>query len=190
MPKKSIQCDLSPEQSAKTLDVLEARFECNMNRHQNIEWSEVRTKLSSSLKKLKILYDMEQSGGEPDVVGIDQETGEYLFMDCSPESPLGRRSLCYDRQGLESRKENQPKGNAIETAVSMGIELLTEEQYRHLQSLGEFDSKTSSWIKTPPAVRALGGALFADFRYGQVFVYHNGAQSYFGVRGFRGVLKI
>lgn len=181
---------LPPKQREELLRVLKTRFEKNMRRHEGIEWISVQTKLEARPEKLWSLQEMENTGGEPDVVGQDEQTGEYLFMDCSAESPQGRRSLCYDREGLESRKEHRPDDSAIEMAAAMGVELLTEAQYRALQELGNFDSKTSSWVITPPEIRRLGGALFCDRRYGQVFVYHNGAQSYYGARGFRGVLKV
>ena len=172
------------------LSALKARFEKNMNRHKGVEWSKVQAKLEDNAEKLRSLNEMEQTGGEPDVVGHDKKTGEYIFYDCSAESPDGRRSVCYDREGLESRKEHKPGGNAMDMAAAMGIELLTEEQYRSLQKLGEFDTKTSSWLTTPSDIRKLGGALFGDRRYGTVFVYHNGAQSYYAARGFRGALKV
>jgi hypothetical protein len=182
--------DLSQEQCEELLSVLRARFEQNMNRHQGLEWAKVQTKLEANTEKMWSLHEMERTGGEPDVVGQDNKTGEYLFYDCSPESPKGRRSVCYDREGLESRKEFKPENNAIDMAAAMGIELLTEEQYRELQKLGNFDTKTSSWVKTPSEIRKLGGALFADFRYGNVFVYHNGAPSYYAARAFRGSLSV
>lgn len=182
--------NLSPEQCEELLSVLKARFEQNMNRHQGLEWTKVQTKLEANTDKIWSLNEMEITGGEPDVVGQDNKTGEYLFYDCSPESPKGRRSICYDREGLESRKEFKPENNAIDMAAAMGIELLTEEQYRKLQKLGNFDTKTSSWLKTPPEIRKLGGALFADFRYGNVFVYHNSAPSYYAARAFRGSLVV
>lgn len=169
---------------------LERRFEKNRGRHPGIKWSAVQARLEGRAEKLRILAEMERSGGEPDVISYDLKTGEFTFCDCSPESPPGRRSLCYDREALEARKRNKPAGSAVEMAASMGIELLSEEQYRALQKRGEFDLKTSSWVKTPPAIRALGGALFCDRRYGQVFVYHNGAESYYAVRGFRGLIKL
>lgn len=172
------------------LGVLKARFEKNRNRHQGLEWAEVQAKLEASPKKLGSLQEMESTGGEPDVVGHDETTGEYIFYDCSAESPKGRRSVCYDREGWESRKEHRPENNAMEMAAALGIELLTEEQYRELQTLGKFDLKTSSWVKTPPGIRNLGGALFCDRRYDAVFVYHNGASSYYAVRGFRGCLRV
>ena len=182
--------DLSPEQCEELLSVLRARFEQNMNRHQGLEWAKVQTKLEANTEKMWSLHEMERTGGEPDVVGQDNKTGEYLFYDCSPESPKGRRSVCYDREAQESRKEFKPENNAIDMAAAMGIELLTEEQYRKLQKLGNFDTKTSSWVKTPSEIRKLGGALFTDFRYGNVFVYHNGAPSYYAARAFRGSLSV
>jgi len=172
------------------LKTLKTRFEKNMNRHKGLQWAHVQVKLEANVEKLRSLHEMEKTGGEPDVVGYDKKTGEYIFFDCSAESPKGRRSVCYDREGLESRKEFKPENNAVDMAAAMGIELLTEEQYRDLQKLGTFDAKTSSWVKTPSDIRKLGGAIFADFRYGKVFVYHNGAQSYYGVRAFRGSLKV
>ncbi len=172
------------------LKILEERFKKNSSRHTGIEWDSVCSKLKFRIDKLNSLFDMESTGGEPDVTGFDSETGEFIFMDCSPETPAGRRSICYDREALDSRKEFKPLSSAIDMAESMGIELLTEDQYRELQKLGSFDCKTSSWIKTPPEIRALGGALFADCRYGRVFIYHNGAQSYYSGRGFRGKLKV
>ncbi|MCK6618512.1 MAG: DUF4256 domain-containing protein [Cyclobacteriaceae bacterium] len=161
-----------------------------MKRHQELKWDTVQARLKAQADKLWSLHEMEKTGGEPDVVGVDKKTGEYIFYDCSPESPAGRRSLCYDRQAWELRKEHKPKSNATDMAAAMGIDLLTEAEYRQLQQLGTFDTKTSSWIKTPEAIRKLGGALFCDYRYGQVFVYHNGAESYYAVRGFRGILRI
>ena len=191
---------LSPEQREEILSTLKARFEKNMNRHKGLEWRDVQARLVANSDKdgaenLWSLSEMESTGGEPDVVvpmsvGKDKKTGEYIFYDCSPESPKGRRSFCYDREALEARKENKPENNAIDMAAAMGIELLTEEQYRHLQKLGKFDLKTSSWVKTPPGIRKLGGALFCDRRYDTVFVYHNGADSYYAARGFRGSLKV
>src|SRR3989339_875239 len=181
---------LSPKQSEELLKTLKTRFEKNMNRHKGIEWTKVEAKLAAITEKLWSLNEMEKTGGEPDVVGYDKNTGEYIFYDCSAESPKDRRSLCYDREALESRKEHKPKNNAVDMAAAMGIELLTEEQYRELQKLGNFDTKTSSWVKTPSDIRKLGGALFADFRYGNVFVYHNGAESYYAVRGFRGSVRV
>jgi hypothetical protein len=190
MNKKAAKKELSPVQRDGLLKALKARFEKNMSRHKGLDWAKVKARLEVKIEKLWALNEMEKTGGEPDVVGHDKKTGEFIFCDCSAESPQGRRSCCYDRKGLESRKENQPEHNAIDTAAAMGIELLTEEQYRELQKLGNFDSKTSSWVKTPVEIRKLGGALFADFRYGNVFVYHNGAQSYYGARGFRGLLRV
>ena len=181
---------LSPEQRKELLEELKAHFEKNMNRHQAVDWAKVQAKLKARTEKLWSLSEMERTGGEPDVVGHDKKTGEYIFYDCSAESPNGRRSLCYDREALESRKEHKPKDNALDMAAAMGIELLTEEQYRELQKLGEFDTKTSSWVKTPSAIRKLGGALFCDRRYNTVFVYHNGAESYYAARGFRGWLRV
>ena len=169
---------------------LKDRFEKNMPRHPEIDWSSVEAKLKAFPERLQALEEMERTGGEPDVIGSDEKTGEFIFCDCSLESPTGRRSLCYDRVALDSRKENKPSGNALETAASMGIELLTEQQYRELQERGEFDRKTSSWVKTPDKIRDLGGAIFGDRRYDQVFVYHNGADSYYAARGFRGRLKV
>ena len=182
--------DVKAKQREELLGVLKVRFEKNKNRHNGLQWANIQTSLEANTEKLWSLSEMERTGGEPDVVGHDKQTDEYIFYDCSEESPKGRRSVCYDREGLESRKEHQPENNAIDLATDMGIELLTEEQYRELQQLGRFDTKTSSWVKTPAEIRNLGGALFADFRYGCVFVYHNGAQSYFGARGFRGSLRV
>ena len=181
---------LSPQQSEELLAALKTRFEKNMNRHRKLEWAEVQAKLEAAPEKLWSLGEMERTGGEPDVVAFDKEAGEYIFFDCSAESPMGRRSVCYDREAQQARKEPKPENNAVDMAAAMGIELLTEEQYRELQKLGHFDAKTSSWIKTPSEIRNLGGALFADFRYGKVFVYHNGAQSYYAARAFRGSLRI
>lgn len=169
---------------------LKNRFEKNGRRHNEIDWSAVQAKLKGNKKILQALHEMERTGGEPDVIAYDQKTGEFTFCDCSPESPAGRRSLCYDRDALASRKENKPGGNAVDTAASMGIEMLTEAQYRELQELGDFDRKTSSWVQTPSSIRKLGGALFCDRRYDHVFVYHNGAESYYAARGFRGLLKV
>jgi len=182
--------DLSPEQHEQILKVLKGRFEKNMNRHKDLEWAKVQLKLEATTEKLWSLHEMERTGGEPDVVGRDKKTGNYIFFDCSAESPKGRRSVCYDQEGLESRKEHKPENNAIDMAAAMGIEILNEEQYRDLQKLGKFDTKTSSWLKTPAEIRKLGGALFADFRYDNVFVYHNGAQSYYSARAFRGLLSV
>jgi len=181
---------LSIDERERLLKVLEERFEENMNRHKDIEWSSVQEKLEANPEKLWSLNEMERTGGEPDVVGHDQKTGEHIFYDCSKESPKGRRNVCYDREALDSRKEHKPKDNAIDLAAAMGIEILTEEQYRELQKLGEFDTKTSSWLITPFKIRKLGGAIFADRRYNHVFVYHNGASSYYGVRAFRGSLRV
>lgn len=181
---------MTPEEREVLLRVVRTRFEQNMNRHQGLEWAGVQAKLEASPEKLWSLYEMERTGGEPDVVGYDNQTGKYVFYDCSAESPTGRRSLCYDREALESRKEHKPKSSAIDMAAAMGIELLTEEQYRALQKLGEFDTKTSSWVRTPAGIRELGGALFCDRRYNTVFVYHNSAPSYYGARGFRGSLMV
>lgn len=181
---------LSPEQREDLLKTLRARFEKNMNRHKGLAWAQVEVRLKASAEKLRSLDEMERSGGEPDVIGHDRKTGEYIFCDCSAESPNGRRSLCYDREALQSRKENKPQGSAMDMAAALGIELLTEEEYRSLQKLGNFDVKTSSWVKTPSAIRKLGGALFCDRRYDTVFVYHNGAESYYAARGFRGSLRV
>jgi hypothetical protein len=186
----SVKKDLSPKQREELLGALKARFEKNMNRHKSLEWVKVQARLDANTEKLWSLNEMERTGGEPDVVGHDKKTGEYIFYDCSAESPKGRRSACYDREGLEERKEHKPENNAMDMAAAMGIELLTEEQYRELQKLGNFDAKTSSWVITPPDIRKLGGALFCDHRYGKVFVYHNGASSYYAVRGFRGSLRV
>jgi len=182
--------DLSPEQREELLMALKARFEKNMNRHKGLEWAKVQAKLEANAEKLWSLNEMEKTGGEPDVVGHDKKTGEYIFYDCSAESPKGRRSFCYDREALESRKEHKPADSAIAIAAAMGIELLTEEQYRELQKVGDFDTKTSSWVKTPSDIRKLGGALFCDRRYNTVFVYHNGAESYYAARAFRGWLRV
>ena len=182
--------DFSPEQREELIKALKARFEKNMNRHKGLEWAKVQAKVKVNIEKLWSLNEMERTGGEPDVVGYDKKTGEYIFYDCSAESPQGRRSCCYDREALDLRKEHKPENNAVDMAASIGIELLTEEQYRELQKLGDFDSKTSSWVKTPADIRKLGGALFCDRRYNTVFVYHNGAQSYYSARGFRGSLRV
>ena len=187
---KSNQKELTREQREQLFRVLKARFEKNMNRHKGFEWAKVQAKLETNTEKLWSLSEMEQTGGEPDVVDHNKKTGEYIFYDCSPESPKGRRSLCYDREALDSRKENKPKDNAMDMAASMGVELLTEEQYRELQKLGEFDTKTSSWLQTPSKIRELGGALFCDRRFDTVFMYHNGAESYYAARGFRGSLRV
>ena len=181
---------LSADQQTELLTTLQTRFEQNMRRHPGLDWAQVQARLEAAPQKLWSLDDMETTGGEPDVVGYDDATGEYLFYDCSPESPAGRRSICYDLKGLDSRKEHRPAHSAVEMAAEMGIELLTEAQYRALQQLGTFDAKTSSWLQTPAEVRQLGGAIFGDFRFGRVFVYHSGAQSYYGVRGFRGALRV
>ena len=187
-----IKKDLSPEQSENLLKILKTRFEKNMNRHKVLEWAKIQAKLESSTEKLWSLNEMEKTGGEPDVVGYDKKTDEYLFYDCSAESPNGRRNVCYDREAQDTREKKgvHPAGNAIDIAAAMGIELLTEEQYRELQKLGNFDMKTSSWVKTPSNIRKLGGAIFADRRYDHVFVYHNSAPSFYGVRGFRGSLRV
>jgi hypothetical protein len=182
--------NLSPEQREQLLRALKARFDKNMNRHEALAWPQVQTKLESSAEKLWSLHEMERTGGEPDVAGHDERTGEYMFYDCSAESPNGRRSLCYDREALQSRKQHKPENSALDMAAAMGIDLLTEEQYRELQQLGKFDTKTSSWIRTPSQIRRLGGALFCDRRYDTVFVYHNGAESYYAARGFRGSLRV
>jgi hypothetical protein len=182
--------DMEEKQREELLRTLKARFEKNMNRHKGLEWAKVQARLETNSQKLWSLNEMERTGGEPDVVGHDKETGEYIFVDCSAESPKGRRNVCYDREGQESRKEHRPENNAIDMAASMGIELLTEEQYRELQKLGNFDSKTSSWVETPSDIRKLGGALFCDRRYDNVFVYHNSAPSYYAARGFRGSLRV
>jgi hypothetical protein len=182
--------ELSAEHREELLNELKIRFEENMGRHKGLQWAKVQAKLEAQPKKLWSLSEMERTGGEPDVVGLDKKTGEYIFYDCAAESPKGRRSLCYDREALESRKEHKPKNSAVDLAEAMGVELLTEEQYRELQKLGTFDTKTSSWITTPSEVRKLGGAIFADFRFGRIFVYHNGAESYYAARAFRGSLRI
>ncbi len=182
--------ELSAEQCQELLRTLRARFEKNMNRHKGLEWAKVQAKLEANPEKLWSLHEMERTGGEPDVIGHDKKSGEYIFYDCSAESPKGRRSVCYDRAALEARKEHKPENSAMDMAAAMGIELLTEEQYRELQKLGNFDEKTSSWVKTPSDIRKLGGAIFADYRYGNVFVYHNGAESYYAARGFRGSLRV
>ena len=181
---------LSPEQREELLKTLKDRFEKNLNRHQGLEWAKVQARLEANPEKLGSLHEMEKTGGEPDVVGHDQKTGEYLFYDCSAETPIDRRNFCYDREALDARKTAKPKNSAMDIATSMGIELLTEEQYRELQKLGNFDTKTSSWVKTPAEIRKLGGAIFGDCRYDYVFIYHNGADSYYSGRGFRGLLKV
>jgi hypothetical protein len=188
--KTTANVALSKKQREELLRALQARFEKHMNRHKGLEWAQIRAKLEANAEKLWSLHEMEGTGGEPDVIGRDTKTGEYIFYDCSAESPKDRRSVCYDREALELRKEHKPKANAMDMAAAMGIELLTEEQYRELQTFGEFDAKTSSWVKTPAAIRKLGGALFCDRRYDTVFVYHNGAESYYAARGFRGWLRV
>lgn len=185
-PKKK----LSSVEREALISVLKARFEKNGNRHKGMDWASVQARLEANVEKLWSLHEMERTGGEPDVVGRDKKTGEYIFYDCSPESPKGRRSLCYDREALESRKENKPANSAMDMAAAMGIELLTEEEYRALQQMGHFDLKTSSWLKTPAGIRKLGGAVFCDRRYDTVFLYHNGAESYYAARGFRGSLRV
>jgi hypothetical protein len=182
--------ELSPKQCKELLTTLKARFEKNMDRHEELEWAKVQARLNANAEKLWSLSEMERTGGEPDVVGHDKSTGEYIFYDCSAETPKGRTSVCYDREALESRKEHKPKNNAMDMAAAMGVELLTEEQYLELQKFGTFDTKTSTWVKTPPEIRKLGGALYCDRRYGRVFVGHNGAQSYYSARAFRGSLKV
>jgi hypothetical protein len=181
---------MKAQQREELLGALKARFEKNMGRHKGLEWAKVQARLEADAGKLESLQEMERTGGEPDVVGHDEKTGEYIFYDCSAESPQGRRSLCYDREALDARKENRPENSALDMATAMGVELLTEEQYRELQKLGKLDTKTSSWVKTPPGIRKLGGALFCDRRYDTVFTYHNGAQSYYAARGFRGSLRV
>ena len=191
MAKKVISGkELAPREREQLVSVLTVRFERNVNRHKGIEWANVEAKLNASPKELWSLNEMERTGGEPDVVGYDKKTGEYIFYDCSAESPKGRRSVCYDREALNSRKEHKPQNSAMDMAAAMGVEILTEEEYRELQQLGDFDTKTSSWVKTPSEIRKLGGALFCDRRYGHVFVYHNGAESYYAARGFRGSLRV
>ena len=189
-PSRGNRRELSPDQRERLLRVLKTRFEQNMYRHKDLEWAKALAKLEANTEKLWTLNEMERTGGEPDVVGQDKKSGEYIFCDCSGQSPEGRRSLCYDREALNSRKEAKPKDNAMDVAAAMGIELLTEEQYRDLQKLGSFDTKTSSWVKTPSEIRKLGGALFCDRRYNTVFVYHNGAESYYAARGFRGSIRV
>lgn len=190
MKSSAAKKKLSSEATHELLETLKARFEKNMKRHEGVEWANVKARLEANPGKLGSLNEMEESGGEPDVVGHDPETGEYLFFDCSAETPKGRTSVCYDREGLDSRKEHKPANNAKDLAAAMGIELLTEDQYRELQKLGTFDTKTSSWVETPADVRKLGGALFGDHRFGRTFIYHNGAQSYYGARAFRGSLRV
>jgi hypothetical protein len=188
--KHENQKSLSFEQAEELLRTLKTRFENHPNRHPDLIWDDIPARLDSNPEKLWSLHAMESTGGEPDVIGVDQKTGAIIFCDCSAESPTGRRNVCYDRQAWEARKANRPENNAMDMAAAMGIDLLTEEQYRHLQTLGEFDTKTSSWLKTPPAIRQRGGAIFGDRRYGAVFIYHNGASSYYGARGFRGLLRV
>jgi hypothetical protein len=190
MTKTMSKNKLSSEQREDLLKALKARFEKNMHRHQGLEWAKVQAKLESNPEKLRSLHEMEATGGEPDVVGQDKKAGEYVFYDCSAESPKGRRSVCYDREALGARKEHKPETSAMDMAAAMGIDLLTEEQYRELQRLGNFDTKTSSWVRTPSNIRKLGGAIFGDYRYGNVFIYHNGAESYYAARGFRGSLRV
>lgn len=190
MKAVSPQKELSPKEREELLTALKARFEKNRGRHKGLDWAKVEARLAANPEKLWSLGEMERTGGEPDVVGQDKKTGEYLFFDCSPESPKGRTSLCYDREALDSRKEHKPKSSVMEMAAVMGIELLTEEQYHELQKLGEFDTKSSSWVKAPAEMRKLGGGLFGDRRFGRVFIYHNGAQSYYSGRGFRGSLRV
>lgn len=181
---------LSTEQTAELLGLLKSRFESNMKRHTDLDWSAVQAKLEANSDKLRVIYEMENTGGEPDVIGYDEASGEYIYCDCSAESPKGRRSVCYDHDALNARKQNKPENSAMQMAAEIGIELLNEKQYRELQQVGPFDAKTSSWLKTPDDIRKLGGAVFGDYRYGQVFLYHNGADSYYGARGFRGLLRV
>lgn len=190
MKSKNTKTIAGPAEPEDLLQILQVRFEKNMNRHKGLDWAGVQAKLEANPTKLRSLQEMERTGGEPDVVGYDKKTNEYIFYDCSPESPSGRRSLCYDGEALASRKEHKPANSAMEMAEAMGIQLLTEEQYRNLQKLGNFDTKTSSWLKTPSDIRSLGGAIFGDRRYDTVFIYHNGAESYYAVRGFRGSLRV
>lgn len=190
MAKTTIKKKLSSVESEALLSILRLRFEKNMSRHKGLKWGDVQSRLEANPGKLWSLQEMEKTGGEPDVVGYDKKTGEFLFYDCSAETPKGRRSICYDHEALESRKEHKPENSAMGMAEDMGIEMLSEEEYRDLQKLGHFDSKTSSWLKTPADIRKLGGAIFGDYRFGHVFIYHNGAESYYGVRGFRGSLKV
>lgn len=190
MAKKRAQTESASEQLKDIVALLKTRFESHQERHEGILWPKVAARLAAYPDKLPVLQEMERTGGEPDVVGYDEQSDEYIFFDCSPETPQGRRSVCYDREGLESRKEHRPANSAVDMAAAIGIELLTEQQYRDLQALGTFDTKTSSWLMTPPEVRELGGAIFGDCRYGRVFIYHNGAQSYYGVRGFRGSVRV
>ena len=190
MRNVNLKKQLLPEQREELLVTLKARFEKNMLRHQNLDWADIQARLEDNAEKLWSLHEMERTGGEPDIIGHDAKTGEFIFCDCSAESPKGRRSICYDREALESRKEHKPNDSAVGMAEAIGIELLTEEEYRKLQEFGNFDLKTSSWVKTPPHIRKLGGAIFCDRRYNTVFVYHNGAESYYGARGFRGLLRV
>lgn len=178
------------EQTEELLNLLKSRFESNMKRHTGLDWSAVQAKLEANSDQLRVIYEMENTGGEPDVIGYDESSGAYIYCDCSTESPKGRRSVCYDHEALNARKQHKPENSAMQMAAEMGIELLDEEQYRELQQIGPFDTKTSSWLKTPDRIRKLGGAIFGDFRYGQVFIYHNGADSYYGARGFRGLLRV
>ncbi|TGK01822.1 DUF4256 domain-containing protein [Leptospira langatensis] len=187
---KPTKKELSPKQQEDLLKILKDRFEKNKDLHKGLDWSKVQTRLAAAPEKLRSLSEMEDTGGEPDVIGFDKKSGQFIFCDCSEETPKGRRSLCYDREALEERKEHKPKNSAVDLATSMGIEILTEEQYRDLQKLGEFDLKTSSWVQTPSPIRKLGGVLFCDRRYDTVFLYHNGASSYYAVRGFRGLLRV
>ena len=184
------QRSLAPAEAEELFDTLKARFQKNMARHKDLEWSKIQSKLEANKEKLWSLHEMERTGGEPDVIGYDKTKGEYIFADCAAESPKGRRSTCYDREALDARKENKPANSALDMAAQMGIEMMTEEDYRSLQELGNFDTKTSSWIKTPADIRKLGGAVFMDRRYGRVFLYHNGAESYYAARGFRGLLRV
>jgi len=190
MAKRGTEQSLGKEEREALLETLKARFESNMTRHKGTQWPEVQARLEANPETLWSLGEMERTGGEPDVIGRDREVGEYLFCDCSKESPKGRRSVCYDPQALEARKKHKPRNSAVQMAIDMGAELLTEEQYRRLQELGEFDTKTSSWLRTPPDIRGRGGAIFGDFRYGTVFIYHNGAESYYAARGFRCLLRV
>lgn len=190
LPEIEINLNITSQQRGELLSTLQARFEANLDRHSGIDWSAVQARLEANPEKLASLHAMESTGGEPDVISVDKKTGEFLFVDCAAESPAGRRSICYDREALESRKANKPRTSALDLAAAMGIEMLTEEEYRALQELGAFDTKTSSWVLTPVEIRALGGALFCDRRYDHIFTYHNGAESYYGARGFRGALRV
>lgn len=190
LPEIEINLNITSQQRGELLSTLQARFEANLDRHAGIDWSAVQARLEANPEKLASLHAMESTGGEPDVISVDKKTGEFLFVDCAAESPAGRRSICYDREALESRKANKPRTSALDLAAAMGIEMLTEEEYRALQELGAFDTKTSSWVLTPVEIRALGGALFCDRRYDHIFTYHNGAESYYGARGFRGALRV